>query len=89
MQGLRIQVGVDLLGQRGIIQLRCLLLALQSNSSCAVEVTLSPGWTNPKDNSTIVSVNVNIINRAPVAVAVPWVLTLKNSFYGDVQQVRG
>ena len=65
-------------------------VVLQSSSSaesCRVEVTLSPPWTTKPDNTTLVSVNLNIVNTGRIAIATPWVLTLLNSAYGTVQQV--
>ena len=71
-----------------ILPKACLWSCVQGQrGSCRVEITLSPGWTNGKDNSTIVSIDVNVFNTGPVAIAVPWILTLNNRFYGAVQQV--
>ena len=58
-----------------------------TQSTFRVEAVVSPPWTNAKDNTTVVSVNLNVINTGRVAIAVPWVLTVQDRQYGAIQQV--
>ena len=56
-------------------------------AACQAIVTLSTNWVQTSNNATFASVNLNIVNKLPTAVAVPWTLTLTNAGYGMVRQV--
>ena len=56
-------------------------------ATCQAIVTLSTNWVQASNNATFASVNLNIVNKLPTAVAVPWTLTLTNAGYGMVRQV--
>lgn len=64
------------------------LVQNSTQSTCRVEAIVSPPWTNAKDNTTVNSINLNVYNTGRQAIPVPWTLTVQNSQYGAIQQVR-